>query len=58
MLTLVAGVAVVVVGSAVHLATGSTVRLQGLQQVEFNVCEAMVVGHDGFRVQVRGTKGP
>ena len=32
--------------------------LQGLRQVEFNACEAMVVGHDGFRVQVRATKGP
>ena len=57
-LTLVAGAAVVVVGSAGHLATGSAVRLQGLRQVEFNTCEAMVVGHDGFRVQVRVTKGP
>ena len=33
-------------------------RLQGLRQVEFNACEAMVVGQDGFRVQVRVTKGP
>ena len=57
-LTLVAGAAAVVVRSTGHLATGSTVHLQGLQQVEFNTCEAMVVGHDGFRVQVRVTKGP
>ena len=57
-LTLVAGVAVVVVGSAGHLATGPVVRLQGLRQVEFNACEAIVVGHDGCRVQVRVTKGP
>ena len=57
-LTLVAGTAVVVVGGAGHLATESAVRLQGLRQVEFNACEAMVVGHDGFRVQVRVTKGP
>ena len=57
-LTLVAGAAVVVVGSAWHLATGSAVCLQGLRQVEFNACEAMVVGHDGVRVQVRITKGP
>ena len=41
-----------------HLAKGSAVRPQGLWQVEFNACEAMVVGHDGFRVQVRATKGP
>ena len=33
-------------------------RLQGLRQVEFNACEAMVVGHDSFRVQVGVTKGP
>ena len=33
-------------------------RLQGLRQVEFNTCEAMVVEHDGFRVQVHVTKGP
>ena len=52
MLTLVAGTAVVVVCSAGHLATGSTV--QGLRQVEFNACEAMVVGHDGFRVRNKG----
>ena len=58
MLALVAGAAVVVVGSVGHLATGSTVRLQGLRQVEFNACEAMVAGQDGFRVQVRVTKGP
>ena len=57
-LTLVAGAAVVVVGSAGHLATGSAGRLQGLRQVEFNACEAMVVGHDGGRVQVHVTKGP
>ena len=31
------------------------VRLQGLRQMEFNECEAVVVGHDGFRVQVRVT---
>ena len=55
-LTLVAGAAVVVVGSTGHLATGIVVRIQGLRQVEFNACEAMVVGHDGFRVQVRVTK--
>ena len=59
MLTLVACAAVVVVGSAHHLATGSAVlRLQGLRQVESNAWEAMVVGHDGFRVQERVTKGP
>ena len=58
MFTLLAGAAVVVVCSAGHLATGLAVRLQGLRQVEFNACEAMVVGHDGFRVQVRVTKGP
>ena len=57
-LTLVAGAAVVVVCSAGHLETGSVVRLQGLRQVEFNACEAMVVGHDGFTVQVHVTKGP
>ena len=57
MLTLVAGAAVVVVASIGHLVTGSALRLQGLQ-VEFNACEAMVVGHDGFRLQVRVTKGP
>ena len=56
-LTLVAGAPVVVVCSARHLATGSAARLQGLRQVEFNACEAMVVGHDGFRVQVRVTRG-
>ena len=49
-LTLVASAAVVVVGSAGHFATGSALRLQGLWQVEFNACEAMVVGHDGCRV--------
>ena len=58
MLALVAGAAAVVVGSARHLVTGSAVRLQGLRQMEFNACEAMVVGQDGFRVQVRVTKGP
>ena len=57
-LTLVAGATTVVVGSAGHLATGSAVHLQRLQQVEFNECEAMVVGHDGFTVQVCVTKGP
>ena len=57
-LILVASAAVVVVGSAGHLATRSTVRLQGLRQVEFNACEAMVVGHDGFRVHVCVAKGP
>ena len=57
-LTMVAGAAVVVVCSTGHLAAGSTVLLQGLRQVEFNACEAMVVGHDGFRVQVHITKGP
>ena len=57
-LTLVAGAAVVVVGSTGHLAKGSALRLQGLRQVEFNACEAIVVGHDGFRVHVRVTKGP
>ena len=57
-LTLVAGAAVAVVGNTGHLTTGSAVRLQGLQRVEFNTCEAMVVGHDGFRVQVRVKKGP
>ena len=50
--------AVAVLGSAGHHATGSVVRLQGLRQMEFNDCEAVVVGHDGFRVQVRVTKGP
>ena len=58
MLTLVAGTAVMVVGSAGHFATRSAVRLQGLRQVEFNACEAMVVEHDGFRVHVRVTKEP
>ena len=32
-------------------------RLQGLRQVEFNACEVMVAGHDGFRVQVSVTRG-
>ena len=58
MLALVAGAAVVVVSSAGHFVTGSAVHLQGLRQMEFNACEAIVVGHDGFRVQVRITKGP
>ena len=57
-LALVAGAAVVVVSSAGHFVTGSAMRLQGLRQMEFNACEAIVVGHDGFRVQVRITKGP
>ena len=33
-------------------------RLQGLRQMEFNKCEAVGVGHNGFRVQVRVTQGP
>ena len=57
-LALVAGAAVVVVSSAGHLVTGLAVRLQGLRQMEFNACEAIVVGQDGFKVQVHVTKGP
>ena len=58
MLTLAAGAVVLVVCSAGHLATRLAVRLPGLRQVEFNACEAMVVGRDGFTVQVHATKGP
>ena len=58
MLALVAGAVVVVVSSAGDLVTGSPVRVQGLRQMEFNACEAIVVGQDSFTVQVRVTKGP
>ena len=58
MLALAAGTAAAVVCSAGHLATGSALRVQGLRQMEFNACEAVVVGHDGFRVQVRVTQAP
>ena len=36
----------------------TSVRLQGLRQKESNSCEAVVVGHDGSRVQVHVTQGP
>ena len=57
-LALAACAAVAVVGSAGHHAKGSALRLQGLWQMDFNKCEAVVVGHDGFRVQSRMTQGP
>ena len=30
--------------------------VEGLRQMEFNECEAAVVGHDGFGVHVRVTQ--
>ena len=57
-LALAACAAVALVGRAGHHEKVSAVRLQGPWQMEFNECEAVVVGHDGFRVQVRVTQGP
>ena len=57
-LALAACAAVAVVDSAGHHAKGSAVWLQRLRHMDFNECEALVVGHDGFRVQVRVTQGP
>ena len=57
-LVLAACAAVAVVGSAGHHEEGSVVCLQGLRQMEFSECEAVVVGHEGFRVQLRLTQGP
>ena len=57
-LALPACAAVAVVGSTRHHEKGSAVRLQGLRHMEFNECEAVVVGHKGFWVQERVTQGP
>ena len=51
--------AVAVVGSAALAVVGIIGHhAKGLRQMEFNECEAVVLGHDGFRVQVRVTQGP
>ena len=57
MLILAACAAVAVVGSTRHHEKGSAVRLRGLRQMEFNECEAVVVGHDSFRVKVCVAQG-
>lgn len=54
-MALAARAAVAVVGSAGHHAKGLAVRLIGLQQMDFHECDAVVAGHDGFRIQVRVT---